>query len=275
MKVIAIVNQKGGVGKTTTTVNLARGLALKGYRVLAIDLDQQGHLTKSLGLSASGNTALEWLTNDLPLSIVTQKASKAPIWYSQKWMPLLPKMVKHDIDVVTANISLANLELELQRKLLDREYVLGKAISKVADCYDYVIVDSPPSFSIITINILTAADRVVIPFRPDFLSKDGVHQLLETMEQIKERINPKLKLSGFLPTMVDKRCNNAASFEEAKELTTQYGGIVFDEGIRLASVLCKAPELGMSIFDYEPKSAAAQDYQAFVDKFLEIEGDSK
>ncbi len=255
MKVIAIVNQKGGVGKTTTTVNLARGLALKGYRVLAIDLDQQGHLTKSLGLTAEGNTALEWLTNDLPLDIVVKKVS--------------------GIDVVTANIALANLELELQRKLLDREYVLGKAILKVADRYDYVIVDSPPGFGIIAINILTAADRVVIPFRPDFLSKDGVHKLLETMEQIKGRINPKLKLSGFLPTMVDKRCNNAASFEEAKELTTQYGGIVFDEGIRLASVLCKAPEQGMSIFDYEPKSAAAQDYQAFVDKFLEIEGANK
>ncbi len=255
MKVIAIVNQKGGVGKTTTAVNLSCGLAKKGYRVLAIDLDQQGHLTKSLGLTTDGNTALEWLTNDLPLDIVVKKVS--------------------DIDVVTANISLANLELELQRKLLDREYVLGKAILKAADRYDYVIVDSPPSFGIITINILTAADRVVIPFRPDFLSKDGVHNLLDTMEQIRERINPKLKLAGFLPTMVDKRCNNEASFAEARELATQHSGVVFGEGIRLASVLCKAPEHGMSIFDYDPNSAAAKDYQTFVDKFVEIEGEHK
>lgn len=275
MKVIAIVNQKGGVGKTTTTVNLARGLALKGYRVLAIDLDQQGHLTKSLGLTTGGNTALEWLTNNLPLDIVVEKASDSIMLRSKKWMPLLPRVVAHDFDVVTANISLANLELELQRKLLDREYVLGKAILKAVDRYDYVIVDSPPSFSIITINILTAADRVVIPFRPDFLSKDGVHNLLDTMEQIRERINPKLKLSGFLPTMVDKRCNNEASFVEASELATQHGGVVFGEGIRLASVLSKAPACGLSIFDYDPNSVAAKDYQAFVDKFVELEGDSK
>ena len=255
MKVIAIVNQKGGVGKTTTTVNLARGLALKGYRVLAIDLDQQGHLTKSLGLTADGNTALEWLTNNLPLDIVIKQTS--------------------NIDVVTANISLANLEMELQRKLLDREYVLGKAINKAVDYYDYVIIDSPPSFGIITINILTAADRVVIPFRPDFLSKDGVHKLLDTMEQIKTRINPKLKLSGFLPTMVDKRCNNEASFVEAKELSKQYGGVVFDEGVRLASILCKAPEQGKSIFDFKPNCDAAKDYQLFIDKFLETEGEQK
>ena len=255
MKVIAIVNQKGGVGKTTTAVNLSCGLAKKGYRVLAIDLDQQGHLTKSLSLPDEGNTALEWLTNNLPLDIVAKKAS--------------------NIDVVTANIKLSTLELELQRKLLDREYVLGKAILKAVDRYDYVIIDSPPSFGIITINILTAADRVIIPFRPDFLSRDGVHKLLDTMEQIKSRINPKLKLAGFLPTMVDKRCNNESSFVEAKELAAQHGGVVFGEGIRLASVLCKAPEHGMSIFDYDPSSAAATDYQAFVDKFIEIEGEQK
>jgi len=260
MKVIAIVNQKGGVGKTTTAVNLSCGLAKQGYRVLAIDLDQQGHLTKSLGLPDEGNTALEWLTNNLPLDIVIKKKVCS---------------VDSGIDVVTANITLANLELELQRKLLDREYVLGKAILKAADRYDYVIVDSPPSFGIITVNILTAADHVVIPFRPDFLSKDGVHKLLDTMEEIKVRINPRLKLAGFLPTMVDKRCNNEASFAEARELATQHGGVVFGEGIRLASVLCKAPERGMSIFDYDPNSAAAKDYQAFVDKFVELEGESK
>lgn len=250
MKVIAIVNQKGGVGKTTTAVNLSCGLAKRGYRVLAIDLDQQGHLTKSMGLKVSGNTALEWLTNNLPLDIVVEPAN--------------------GVDVVTADISLANLELELQRKLLDREYVLGKALTKASE-YDFVIIDSPPSFGIITINILTAADRVIIPFRPDFLSKDGVRKLLDTVEQIQQRINPKLKLAGFLPTLVDKRCNNAASFAEARELATQYGGQVFGEGIRLASVLCKAPERGLSIFDFKPNSDAATDYQNFINAFLEGE----
>lgn len=110
MKVIAIVNQKGGVGKTTTAVNLSCGLAKRGYRVLAIDLDQQGHLTKSMGIADAGNTAFEWLANNLPLDIVVKSAN--------------------GVDVVTADITLANLELELQRKLLDREYVLGKALTK-------------------------------------------------------------------------------------------------------------------------------------------------
>ncbi|MCM1404628.1 MAG: AAA family ATPase [Prevotella sp.] len=252
MKVIAIVNQKGGVGKTTTAVNLSCGLAKRGYRVLAIDLDQQGHLTKSMGLSVNGNTALEWLVNDLPLDIVVHKAN--------------------GVDVVMADITLANLELDLQRKLLDREYVLGKALTKATD-YDYVIIDSPPSFSIITINILTAADRVIVPFRPDYLSKDGVHKLLETTEQIQQRLNPKLKLAGFLPTLVDKRCNNQTSFAEAQALAERYGGRVFGEGIRLASVLCKAPEQGLSIFDFKPTSDAAKDYQTFIDEFLK--GESK
>ena len=250
MKVIAIVNQKGGVGKTTTAVNLSCGLAREGYKVLAIDLDQQGHLTKSMGITEVGNSAYEWLTNSLPLDIVVKSANR--------------------VDVVTADITLANLELDLQRKLLDREYVLGKALNKASD-YDFVIIDSPPSFSIITINILTAADRVIVPFRPDFLSKDGVHKLLDTMEQIKQRLNPKLKMAGFLPTLVDKRCNNRASFDEAKALAEQYGGRVFGEGIRLASALCKAPEQGLSIFDFKPNSDAAQDYQTFIDKFLEGE----
>ena len=252
MKVIAILNQKGGVGKTTTAVNLSCGLAKQGYKVLAIDLDQQGHLTKSMGLTVTGNTAAEWLINDLPLDIVVKPVN--------------------GIDVITADITLANLALELQNKLLDREYVLDKAIKK-ATCYDYVIIDSPPSLGIITINILTAADKVIIPFRPDFLSKDGVRQLLDTMEQIQQRINPKLKLSGFLPTMVDKRCNNEASFAEARDLVAQHGGQVFGEGIRLASVLCKAPEQGLSIFDFKPNSDAAKDYQAFIDEF--IKGESK
>lgn len=252
MKVIAILNQKGGVGKTTTAVNLSRGLAKEGNKVLAIDLDQQGHLTKSMGLKVTGNTAAEWLINDLPLDIVVKSVN--------------------GIDVVTADITLANLALELQNKLLDREYVLDKAIKK-AMRYDYVIIDSPPSLGIITINILTAADKVIIPFRPDFLSKDGVRQLLDTMGQIQQRINPKLKLSGFLPTMVDKRCNNEASFAEARDLAAQYGGQVFGEGIRLASVLCKAPEQGLSIFDFKPNSDAAKDYQAFIDEF--VKGESK
>lgn len=252
MKVIAILNQKGGVGKTTTAVNLSCGLARKGYKVLAVDLDQQGHLTKSMGLTVTNNAAGEWLMKGLLLENVVKTVN--------------------GIDVVTADIELANLELALQKELFEKEYVLGKAI-KNAVSYDYVIIDSPPSFGNIVINILTAADKVIIPFRPDFLSKDGVHKLLDTAKQIQKRINPKLKISGFLPTMVDKRCNNEASFAEARDLAAQYGGQVFGEGIRLASVLCKAPEQGLSIFDFKPNSDAAKDYQAFIDEFLK--GESK
>lgn len=259
MKVIAIANKKGGVGKTTTAVNLSCGLAKKGYRVLAIDLDQQGHLTKSFGFDVEKmgtvNTAFEWLMNSLPLDIVVQR--------------------KNNIDVVMADISLAALDAELQRKL-KREYVLCREINKVFPNYDYVVIDCPPSLGNITINILTAADRVVIPFRPDFLSKDGVYALLETVKEIQEQeINARLKISGFLPTMVDKRCNNETSFMEANNLANQYGGVVFGEGIRLAKVLADAPGKGLSIFDYAPDSPAAQDYQAFIDKFLEIEGEKK
>lgn len=251
MRVIAIVNQKGGVGKTTTAVNLAWGLANKGYKVLAIDLDQQGHLTRSMGAAAGTNTALEWLVNELPLDIV-----KIP--------------VSGGVDIVPADINLASLEPELQRMLLGRERVLDKAIHKTAN-YDFVIIDSPPSFGNITINILTAADRVLIPFRPDFLSKDGVRKLLDTVAQVKDAINPKLKVSGFLPTMVDKRCNNTASFYEASILAKQFGGAVYGEGIRLAAVLTKAPEHGQSIYEFEPNSPAAKDYMQFVEEFLKGE----
>jgi chromosome partitioning protein len=251
MKVIAIVNQKGGVGKTTTAANLAWGLAMKGFKVLAVDLDQQGHLTKSMAASTGTNTALEWLINDLPLDIVV-------------------KQVSGGVDIVSADINLANLEPEIQRMLLGRERVLDKAIHKT-NAYDYVIIDSPPSFGNITINILTAADRVLIPFRPDFLSKDGVRQLLDTVTQIQVTINPKLKISGFLPTMVDKRCKNTASFNEAGELAKRYGGVVYGEGIRLASVLTKAPEFGKSIYEFEPGSNAAADYMQFVEEFIKEE----
>lgn len=247
MKVLSLVNQKGGVAKTTTAMALGDGLARRGKKVLLIDFDPQGNLTTSFGLRDDVNSpsALRMLGLDGGAFEITQ--------------------VANNLSIVTSEIGLERANTLLASKV-GRERYLSRALSKIKDMYDYVIIDSNPSLSIITINVLTASDYVLIPFKPEFNSFKGIDLLLESIADVKE-IRPQLEVLGYVVTMADKR---RTSTKEAIEYIRQRSGgaKVFDTIIRVAVAGADAPSHGMSVYAYAPKSTVAQDYEKLTDEIL-------
>ena len=237
-RVIAITNQKGGVGKTTTTVNLGVGLAKQGKQVLLIDADPQGSLTISLGernpdqLSETLSNVMECVINDksLPENFGLLRSTEG-------------------VDLMPANIELSGTEVGLFN-VMSREYVLKSYIDSVSKNYDYILIDCMPSLGMMTINALAAADRVIIPSQPSFLSTKGLNQLMHSVAKVKRQINPRLNIDGILLTMVDNRTNNAKAISTALRAAVSDRVRVFDTQIPFSVRAAESAQEGQSIFAY-------------------------
>jgi chromosome partitioning protein len=244
--IIAFANQKGGVAKTTTTLNLAVALSEQGYRVLCIDLDPQGNLTMSQGIDPDKveHSLYDVLVNDMPISEI---------------------IVRREIDIAVASIDLAGAEIAMSTKI-GRERTLQKALKEVAADYDYVCIDTPPSLGLLTINALTAANKVIVPVQCEYLSMRGLVQLQNTLRMIQENLNPDVRIEGILPTMLDTRTLHAK--EAVEILEENFGDLVFRSRIRKAIKFAEAPVKGASVLKYDSESSAAGYYRELAKEVL-------
>jgi chromosome partitioning protein len=239
--VTAIVNQKGGVGKTTTTFNLGVALKRRGRRVLLVDLDPQAALTASTGISVAHLTASVYQT------LLDDKLDPTS----------LVKSTTSGVDVLPATLDLAAAEIELVNMTL-RELVLKDVLAKLRPHYDHILIDCPPSLGLLTVNALAAADRVIIPLQCEFLATRGLTLLLKTLTRIQERLNRDLRIEGILPTMFDGRTTHAT--EVLQELRENFPGQVFDVVIKFTVRLKESPAAGLSILDYDRSHDVADAY---------------
>lgn len=256
-KAIAIFNQKGGVGKTTTNINLAACLAIKGKKVLILDIDPQGNTTSGIGISKKGleSTTYEILIDDT-LSPETA---------------ILHTCVEN-LDIIPASVKLAGAEIELVQ-LEGREQRLMKAIEKIKGGYDYIFIDCPPSLGLLTINSLTAVDSVLIPIQCEFYALEGVSQLMSTVKIVKKNLNPKLEIQGVILSMFDGRTN--LSIQVVEEVKKYFREKVYTTVIPRNVRLAEAPSHGLPITEYDPKSKGAEAYLEFAEEFLELEGERR
>ncbi len=240
-KIIAITNQKGGVGKTTTAVNLSACIANLSKKVLLLDIDPQGNATSGIGLEKSEikYCIYDSLINDLPL----EKAIK--------------KTYVEGLDIVPASIQLAGAEIELV-PTMSREVRLKKIVEKISERYDYILIDCPPSLGLLTVNALTAANGVLVPIQTEYYALEGLSQLVNTVELVKKHLNPSLRLEGVVMTMYDARTNLAQQVVE--EVKKYFGELVYDTIIPRNVRLSEAPSYGKAIIDYDPKSKGAEVY---------------
>ena len=245
-KVIAFANQKGGVAKTTTTLNLAVAFAEKGLRVLCVDMDPQGNLTMSQGIDPDTveESMFDVLVHDMPIRQVIRK---------------------REIDVACSSIDLAGAEIAMSTKI-GRERSLEKAFRAIADDYDYICIDTPPSLGLLTINALTAADKVIVPVQCEYLSMRGLIQLQNTLHMIRENLNPDVQIEGILPTLMDTRTTHAK--EAIEILEENFGDRVFASRIRKTVRFAEAPVKGMSVLRYDPDGMAAESYRALAKEVL-------
>ena len=254
-KAIAIFNQKGGVGKTTTNINLAACLSLMDKKVLILDIDPQGNTTSGMGISKKGlrNTMYEILVDD---KLDPRKA-------------IIHTNIKN-LDIILASVQLAGAEIELVQ-LEGREKRLKKALNKIKDDYDYVFIDCPPSLGLLTINSLTAVDSVLIPIQCEFYALEGVSQLMSTIELVKKNLNPDLEIQGVILSMFDGRTN--LSIQVVEEVKKYFREKVYSTVIPRNVRLAEAPSFGMPITEYDPRSKGAEAYRDFAEEFLEQEGE--
>ncbi len=252
-KAIAIFNQKGGVGKTTTNINLAASLAQKGKKVLVIDIDPQGNTTSGLGISKKDLeiSTYELLTDD-------DADAKDAIMHTST----------EKMDIIPANAQLAGAEVELVQ-LKAREKKLKQAIEGIKDSYDYIFVDCPPSLGLLTINSLTAVDSVLVPIQCEFYALEGVSQLMSTIEIVRKNLNPDLQIQGVILSMFDGRTN--LSIQVVEEVKKYFKEKVYTTVIPRNVRLAEAPSYGMTIAEYDPGSKGAEAYREFAEEFLEME----
>lgn len=248
-KVIAISNQKGGVGKTTTAINLSSSLARLGKRVLLIDFDSQGNASQGLSAFASNppHTVYNVILEDIPIeeAIVVNNPG---------------------VDVLPANMALAGADLEMDRLEEGKEHLLKNAIEPIRDRYDFIFIDCPPSLGLLNTNALTAADSVLIPVQCEYYALEGVTQLLLTIRLVQKTSNPHLSIEGILMTMFDIRTR--LSVEVSQEVRQTFGRLVYQNSIPRNVKLSEAPSRGESIFDYDPRSIGAKAYYELSLEFL-------
>ena len=241
-RVIAITNQKGGVGKTTTAINLSAALAELGMKVLALDIDPQGNMSSGLGVdkNETENNVYRMISGECSVE------------------NCICKDVQKNLDVIPSNIDLSAAEIELI-DVEDKEYIVKKYIDKVKEQYDFVIIDCPPSLSMLTINAMTTADSVLVPIQCEYYALEGLSQLTYTIELVKERLNPNLEVEGIVFTMYDARTNLSLQVVEnvRENLHQKIYKTIIPRNIRLA----EAPSYGMPINQYDPKSSGAISYR--------------
>lgn len=253
-RIIAIANQKGGVGKTTTTINLSASLAMKGKKVLTVDIDPQGNTTRGLGIDKKNlkkhkNTIYELLLGEVSISNI------------------IIHNVFNNLSLIPADVELAGAEIELvgQEK---NNFILKNELEKVKDLYDYIIVDCPPSLSILTVNALTAANTVLVPIQCEFFALEGLSQLMYTINLIQKRLNPELEIEGVVFTMYDARTNLSIQVvDEVKnklKKTNIYKSII-PRNVRLG----EAPSHGLPVIHYDPSSKGAESYMLLADEVIE------
>src|SRR5215468_4146482 len=245
-RVIAFANQKGGVAKTTTALNLGVAFAEQGMKVLLVDLDPQGNLTMSQGLNpdAIERSMFDVLVHRVPITGVIHHA---------------------EVDLAVSSIDLAGAELALS-SMIGRERALEKALAPVKDNYNYILVDTPPSLGLLTINALVAANGVIVPVQCEYLSLRGLVQLENTLSMIRENLNPDVAIEGILPTMYDKRTLH--SREAVEILEENFGNLVFDTKIRKTIRYAEAPVKGSSVLKYDPTGNAAEAYRKLAKEVL-------
>ena len=253
-RTIAIANQKGGVGKTTTAINLSACLAEKGKKVLAVDMDPQGNMTSGLGVDKDSveNTIYNLIIGEAKMEEV------------------LIKDVLENLDIIPTNIELSGAEIELL-DVEEKEYIVRNEIDKIKDNYDFIIIDCPPSLSMLTINAMTTADSVLVPIQCEYYALEGLSQLIHTVELVRDRLNPKLTIEGVVFTMYDARTNLSLQVvENVKDNLEQtiYKTII-PRNIRLA----EAPSYGIPINKYDPKSAGAESYLRLADEVIDKENE--
>jgi chromosome partitioning protein len=244
--VLAFANQKGGVAKTTSTVNLGAALREHDLRVLAVDMDPQGNLTMSQGIDTEGleKSMYDVLVHRTPIEDV---------------------IYERELDVAASTIDLAGAEMALAT-MIGRERALQRALDAVRDKYDYILIDTPPSLGLLTINALTASEGVIVPVQCEYLSLRGLLQLEKTLEMIRENLNPDVRIQGILPTLFDARTHHGK--ESIEVLRENFGDLVFDTVVRKTIKFAEAPVTGSSVLKYDPKGRGAESYRALAREVL-------
>lgn len=252
-KAIAIFNQKGGVGKTTTNINLAACLAIRGKKVLILDIDPQGNTTSGIGVTKRS------LKNTVYNILIDRD-------YDPK--KAIIKTGVENLDLIPASVDLAGAEVELVG-MEGRENALKEGLEKIKADYDYIFIDCPPSLGLLTINSLAAVDSVLVPIQCEFYALEGVSQLVSTIDLVKKSLNPKLEIQGVILSMFDGRTN--LSLQVVQEVKKYFGNKVYATVIPRNVRLAEAPSYGMPITEYDPKSKGAEAYGDFADEFLDLE----
>ncbi len=252
-KVIAIANQKGGVGKTTTAINLSSCMAETGKKVLIIDLDPQGNTTSGLGIDKNNveNTVYELMLEECSIKEAIKKVDIDGV---------------ENLSIIPANVNLAGAEIELLG-IKDKEFILKNAVDYIADDYDYIFIDCPPSLNMLTVNAMTTADSVLVPIQCEYYALEGISQLLHTIDLVHSRLNSKLKINGVVFTMYDGRTNlsNDVVASVKDNLNTKIYKTIIPRNVRLA----EAPSHGLPINIYDPKSAGAESYRNLAKEIIE------